>query len=87
MTQHSPETTALLVEPDDGAKLVIDLGDGEWRTIWRDDHAARGRGGLEDERWFDDYRNDPMSLHEHVKYAVTVYALGPVLVNFGRGAW
>lgn len=85
--EHSRETTALLTEPNDGEKLVIDLGDGEWRTIWRDDAAAKSRGALDGERWFDDYRNDPMSLHEHIKYAVTVHTLGPVVANFGRGAW
>lgn len=77
--RHTEERVAATVaEPGDGTKLVLDLGDGEWRTIWRDDLAA----GFSDERWFDSFDGDPMSFYEHLKYAKAVYVLGGPLAVF-----
>lgn len=83
--QHAESVTAVLTsnEPANGSKLIVDKGDG-WAVIWRDDAEADHwyDGDARDQHWFGDPREDPMSLHEHVKYAVAVYALGEQLAAF-----
>jgi hypothetical protein len=80
---NSEETVArLLPEQPDGTRLVVQEGDGEYKVIWRDDTAA-GMGTLLDERWFGPGTDDdPMAFYEHVKYAVAVYSVGPLLIDF-----
>lgn len=88
MGEHSREVTAVLAEPEDGTRLVV-VGERESKVIWRDDAAARASSVyVSGEHWFDDPDDDPMELHEHVKYADVVYQLGPVVANFehGRGS-
>ncbi len=79
---HSETVTAVLTanEPADGTKLVVER-DGVFRVIDRDDAAAKRMGAHPDDRWFDVYTDceDPMSLHEQIKYADAVYALGEKL--------
>jgi hypothetical protein len=71
--KHTEEAVrAAIAEPADGTRLTLDLGEGEWRTIWRDDKLA----GYSEDRWFDNFDGDPMSFYEHLKYAKAVYVLG-----------
>jgi hypothetical protein len=83
---HSEKVTAVVTdnEPPDGSKLVIISEDGG-KVIWRDDATAAdswGPGDPHKQRWFEDHDEDPMSLHEHLKYADAVYALGEPLAVF-----
>lgn len=83
---HSEATTAALTdnEPPNGTKLVV-IGEHDSKVIWRDDSAQREAYGADDpykQRWLEDHNEDPMSLHEHVKYADAVYALGEMLAKF-----
>lgn len=84
--EHSEEVTAVITanEPPDGAYLVVDSGDNDWKVIWRDDTAARAwyNGDARGQHWLDDHDSDPMGLHQHVKYAYAVYALGEPLAVF-----
>jgi hypothetical protein len=67
-----------------GTKLILQIGS-DWLIIRRDDEAAILRDAHPDDCWFEgDYRGDPMSLHEHLKYAAAVYALGEKLAEFRR---
>lgn len=85
MKSHPESTTAALTdnEPPDGTKLVV-IGEHTSKVIWRDDAAARSFDALNGEHWFDNHDEDPMVLHEHVKYADAVYALGEPLATFHR---
>lgn len=83
---HSEKVTAVLTdnEPPDGTKLVV-IGERESKVIWRDDAEAKLSWGADDpygQHWFEDHDEDPMALHEHVKYADAVYALGEKLAQF-----
>jgi hypothetical protein len=83
---HPESVTAVLTdnEPPNGTKLIIGNGS-DWTIIQRDDKAAALRGVHPGDRWFEgDYDGDPMSLHEHLKYADAVYALGEPLAVFNR---
>ncbi len=85
---HSEATTAVLTanEPPNGTRLIVDNGDDEWKVIVRDDAEAKrwGNGPDDDQHWFDsrDMDSDPMDLHQHLKYAGAVYALGAKLAVF-----
>ncbi len=80
---HREDTiTQRVSEPPDGARLVVDLGDGEWKVIWRDDDLADEWGAHELDRWFNALDEDPMGLYQQLKYAVAVYELGGRLVRF-----
>lgn len=82
---HPESVTAVLAdnEPPDGTKLVVQQ-DGTYRVIVRDDASARSWNSFEGDHWFGDPQEDPMSLHQQVKYADAVYALGDKLAEFGR---
>ncbi len=86
---HSEETTAVLTanEPPNGTKLIVQKG-GDWVVVLRDDDAARSWDAYEGDRWFEgmDHNHEPMSLHQHVKDADAVYALGEKLAEFRRAA-
>ncbi len=58
--------------------------DGVFKVIERDDTAARRQEAQPGDHWFDVYTDceDPMSLHEHLRYADAVYALGEKLAEF-----
>jgi hypothetical protein len=81
---HSEAVTAVLTdhEPPDGTRLILEKSDGEYQVIVRDDDAARSWDAFEDDHWFGDAREDPMALHQHLKYARAVYALGEQLAVF-----
>lgn len=86
--EHSTDVTAVITanEPPNGTKLIVISEDGG-KVIWRDDETAAASWGGGDpykQRWFDDHDEDPMSLHEHPKYADAVYALGEPLAVFRR---
>jgi hypothetical protein len=77
---HSEEEIATrLPEPADGTTLVVYEGGNDYKVIWRDDAEAKGWGGHEDERWFNDGNSDPMAFYQHVQYAEAVYPLGPAI--------
>lgn len=84
--EHSEQITAVITdnEPADGSKLVVDKGDGDWAVIWRDDAEADRwyDGDARGQHWFDDEDQDPMGLHQHIKYAKAVYVLGGPLAVF-----
>lgn len=85
--EHPESVTAVITdnEPPNGTKLVV-VGE-ESKVIWRDDAAGIQAYGKDDpykQRWLDDHDEDPMSLHEHLKYADAVYALGEPLAVFRR---
>ena len=83
---HSVQTTAVLTahEPANGTVLVLDRSQGDYRVIWRDDAAADVwyDGEADGQVWFNDPDEDPMVLHQHLKYADAVYALGEKLADF-----
>lgn len=61
-------------EPDDLTMLVTIEDDGRRRVIWRDDGDAYTWGSEhEDERWFDDVEQDPMSWAAITKYSKELY--------------
>jgi len=80
---HSEAVTAVLTsnEPSDGTKLIYRDGS-DWRVIFRDDNLAKSTGFAD--HWYDggDDQAEPMSLHQHLKYADEVYALGDRLAAF-----
>jgi hypothetical protein len=85
--QHTRETTSAVfeTEPADGSTLVLKKSDGdgnpEWEVIWRDDAEAR-RWYTDDphgQHWFRDADEDPMELHQYLKYADEVYSLGSLV--------
>ncbi len=82
---HPESKTAVLTdnEPLDGTKLVVQQDD-EWKVIWRDDAEADSwyDGDARGQHWWDDEDSDPMGLHQHIKYADAVYALGEKLAQF-----
>jgi hypothetical protein len=86
--EHTRETTsaAFKEEPTDGARLVIYSEDGfrEWEVIWRDDAAASKwyDGDARGQHWFRANDEDPMELHQYLKYADVVFALGDELARF-----
>jgi hypothetical protein len=84
MGEHSREVTAIITanEPPNGARLILDKGD-EWIVIVRDDAEAKSWGQEPDERWFNaaEMNDGPMELHQFLKYAEAVYALGNKLAN------
>ncbi len=83
---HSETVTAALTanEPLNGTKLIVEMGVDEWKVIVRDDDAAKGQGAEPGDHWFDgaEPSDEPMSLHQHIKYADAVYALGGKLADF-----
>lgn len=85
MGEHSRDVTAIITdnEPPNGTRLILDKGD-EWIVIVRDDGEAAAHGYDDDQRWFDaaEMDNGPMELHQYLKYAEAVYALGPKLADF-----
>ena len=88
MGEHSREVTAVLAEPEDGARLVIysESGFHEWEVIWRDDDAASDwyDGDARGQHWFRANDEDPMELHQYLKYADVVYALGAEVARFAE---
>lgn len=88
--EHTEETTAVLTgnEPPNGTKLIVDVGMDGWKVIERDDAEAKlwGNDWDDDQHWFasGDFTSDPMSLHQHIKYADAVYALGEPLAVFNQ---
>lgn len=83
MRPHSEQTTLALVggsEPGDGTRLVVEASSGaggtEWKVIFRDDAEARRWDSHEDDHWFDRFNDEPMGLHQHLRYARAVYRLG-----------
>ncbi len=80
---HSEATTAVLTanEPPNGTVLIVKEGE-EYKVIVRDDKAAAD-AGYED-HWFEASGMDaePDALHQFVKYADAVYALGDRLAEF-----
>ena len=83
---HSEQTTAALTanEPADGTILFVRAASA-WTVIERDD--AISRDYEPGEHWYvvtDEAIGDadPMSLHEHIKDADAVYALGEKLAEF-----
>lgn len=84
--EHSEDVTAVITanEPPSGTRLIVDTGDNEWKVIWRDDAEADRwyDGDARGQHWFDDEDSDPMGLHQHLKYADAVYALGEPLAVF-----
>lgn len=86
--EHPKTVTAVLTdnEPPNGSKVVVISEDGG-KVIWRDDSAGVQSYGQDDpykQRWLEDHDEDPMALHEHIKYADAVYALGEPLAVFKR---
>lgn len=84
---HTEQTTAVLTanEPPNGTKLILDMPGGAWKVIVRDDAAAAAWDSFEGERWFaaeGELYGEPAVLHEHIKYADAVYALGEKLAEF-----
>ncbi len=79
MGEHSRDVTAVITdnEPPDGTHLVVQKWTGYMTVIWREDRNGRGT-----DRWFESHDDDPMSLHEHIKNAMAVYALGSKLADF-----
>lgn len=84
--EHPEHVTSVLTanEPPNNTILFVRSGD-EWTVIERDD--ALSRDYEPGEHWFDVTAEvignaDPMSLHEHVKDADAVYALGDKLAEF-----
>jgi hypothetical protein len=87
MVNDRQAVASLLPEPPDGARLVVQTGDHEYKVIWRDDaDAAPYNGGVETQRWFDEEGSDPMELYQHVKYVQAVWRLdgAPVAVFNGK---
>ncbi len=89
--EHTRKTVeAALTEPPDGAALIIDNGDDEWRVIWRDDQAADEwyDGDARGQHWWHATDEDPMELYQHLKYADRVFALpkSPIAV-LNRGVF
>ncbi len=82
---HSEQTTAALTanEPANGTVLVVEKG-ATWHAIVRDDESAKEWDAATGDHWFNaaDSDEDPMSLHQHIKYADAVYALGEKLATF-----
>lgn len=85
MGEHGRNVTAVITanEPPNGTRLIVDKGD-EWVVIVRDDGEAQGWDQHPDEVWFNAAAIDdgPMDLHQHLKYAEAVYALGEKLAEF-----
>jgi hypothetical protein len=90
MTEHARETTSAIfdLEPVDGSTLIVeksnDAGEPEWEVIWRDDTAARRwyePGDAEGQHWFRAHDEDPMELHQYLKYADAVHNLGPTIAR------
>ncbi len=83
---HDETVTAVLTanEPPNGTRLILNKGDDEWVVIVRDDNEAQQWGEFDDQHWFyaHDMEHDPMSLHQFLKYADAVYALGEKLADF-----
>lgn len=83
--ENPRDVTAVITanEPPDGTRLIIDKGD-EWIVIVRDDNEAQQWGNFDDQRWFDaaDMDQEPMELHQYLKYAEAVHALGEKLAEF-----
>jgi hypothetical protein len=88
--EHTRETTsaAFKTEPADGTTLVLKkttyYGEPEWEVIWRDDKQA-ARTWDDDARgqhWFRVADEDPMELHQYLKYADAVFALGEEVARF-----
>jgi hypothetical protein len=88
---HSEQTTAVLTanEPPNGTVLIARYPEGSsmhpYRVIWRDDDAQAEAYGYDDpykQRWLEDPDDEPMALHEYLKYADAVYALGEKLAEF-----
>jgi hypothetical protein len=86
MGEHSRDVTAVLTanEPPNGTILFVRTASA-WTVIERDDDVSRDYEP--GEHWYvvtDEAIGDadPMSLHEHVKYADAVYALGEKLAEF-----
>lgn len=77
--EHPKSVTAALTanEPPDGTHLVVQDWSGYMRVIWCEDHNSHG-----DARWFTSHDEDPLSLHDQVKEAMAVYALGEKLAGF-----
>jgi hypothetical protein len=85
--EHTRETTsaAFKTEPADGTRLIVHNGDNEWEVIWRDDKYADEwyhGDAPEGDHWFRASDEDPMELHQYLKYADAVYALGAEVARF-----
>jgi hypothetical protein len=86
--EHPESVTAILTanEPKDGTILFVRTASA-WTVIERDDAVS---GDYEPgEHWYvvtDEVIGDadPMSLHEHIKFADAVYAIGEKPAEFGR---
>jgi hypothetical protein len=85
---HPESVTAVITdnEPSNGTILFVRSGS-EWTVIERDDDVSRDYEP--GEHWYVVTSEvigdaDPMALHEHIKYADAVYALGEPLAVFGR---
>lgn len=86
--EHPESVTAAVTdnEPPNGTKLVVISEDGG-KVIWRDDAAGVEAYGPNDpykQRWLEGHDEDPMALHEYLKYADAVYALSEPLAVFRR---
>lgn len=88
--EHTRETTSAIfeTEPADGSTLIIeksnDSGLPEWEVIWRDDAEARRwyeSGDIGGQHWFSAHDEDPMELHQYLKYADAVHNLGPQIAR------
>lgn len=89
--EHTRETTSAIfdTEPADGSTLVIRksaLGEPNWEVIWRNDTEARAwyDGDPDGQHWFRDSDEDPMELHQYLKYADVVYNLGSEIARLGE---
>jgi hypothetical protein len=90
--EHTRETTSAVfeTEPADGSTLVLKksaLGEPEWEVIWRDDAEARRwhDGAPDGQHWFRASDEDPMELHQYLKYADEVYNLGSLVARLDGG--
>lgn len=84
MSEHPESVTAVLTdnEPPNGTKLILHEGWDSWRVIVRLTGATSANG---QEDWHDGATDeDPRSLHDWLKYADAVYALGEQLAVFRR---
>lgn len=90
--EHTRETTsaAFKTEPADGTTLVLKKstydGEPDWEVIWRNDADADRwyDGDADGQHWFRANDETPMELHQYLKYADAVYALGAEVARFAE---